>query len=61
MNLYPQPNLIVLGLSKRQPLWVILYRLPEKGRKEIVEMKKKDREETEELETLPLYPYLLQG
>ena len=32
----------------RQPLWVILCRLPEKGRKkieEIVEMKERDREE----------------
>ena len=30
----------------RQPLWVILCRLPEKGRKEIVEeMKVRDREE----------------
>ena len=30
----------------RQPVWVILCRLPEKGRKEIVEeMKEKDREE----------------
>ena len=29
-----------------QPLWVILCRLPEKGRKEIVEeMKERDREE----------------
>ena len=25
------------GLTARQPLWVILCRLPEKGRKEIVE------------------------
>ena len=35
----------------RQPLWVILCRLPEKGRKEIEEiveeMKEKDREERE--------------
>ena len=30
---------------KRQPLWVILCHLPERGRKEIVEMKEKDREE----------------
>ena len=30
----------------RQPLWVILCGLPEKGRKEIVEeMKERDREE----------------
>ena len=58
----------------RQPLWVILCGLPEKGRRvieEIVEkMKQRDRgqgkkrnrnesEETEEIETFPLYPYLL--
>ena len=37
------------GLMTCQPLWVILCRLPEKGRKEIeetVEMKERDREET---------------
>ena len=28
-----------------QPLWVILCHLPEKGRKEIEEMKERDREE----------------
>ena len=37
------------GLTTRQPLWVILCRLPEKGRKEIEErveeMKERDREE----------------
>ena len=37
------------GLTTRQPLWVILCRLPEKGRKvieEIVEeIKERDREE----------------
>ena len=37
------------GLTTRQPLWVILCRLPEKGRKEIEEiveeMKEMDREE----------------
>ena len=36
-------------LTTRQPLWVILSRLPEKGRKEIEkiveEMKERDREE----------------
>ena len=41
--------LIVLGLTTRQPLWVILCRLPKKGRKEIEElveeMKERDREE----------------
>ena len=57
-----------------QPMWVILCHLPEKGRKkkdEIVEeMKERDQgrkrirnesEETEDIKTLPLYPYLLQG
>ena len=43
--------MIVLGLTTRQPLWVILCRLPEKGRKEIEEMKertgKKEEQETE--------------
>ena len=37
------------GLTTRQPLWVNLCRLPEKGRKEIEEiveeMKERDREE----------------
>ena len=34
------------GFMTCQPLWVILSRLPEKGRKEIVEeMKDRDREE----------------
>ena len=41
--------LIELGLTTRQPLWVILCRLPEKGRKKIEEiveeMKERDREE----------------
>ena len=41
--------LLCLGLTTRQPLWDILYRLPEKGRKEIdeivEEMKERDREE----------------
>ena len=62
-----------LGLSKRQFLWVILCRLPEKGRREIEEiveeMKERDRgersmndsEETEEIKTFPLYSYLLHG
>ena len=56
-----------------QPLWVILCRLPEKGRKEIEDIveqmkegngRKRNRnesEETEEIKTFPLYPYLLQG
>ena len=54
----------------RQPLWVILCRIPEKRRTEIEEivdeMKERDRgerktnesEETEEIKTFPLYPYL---
>ena len=57
----------------RQLLWVILCHLPEKGRREIEEIVEKmnerdrgerkmnDREETEEIKTFPLYPYLLQG
>ena len=37
------------GLTTRQPLWVILYRLAEKGRKEKVEeMKERDREKEEQ-------------
>ena len=40
---------VVLGFTTRQPLRVILCRLPEKGRKEIEErveeMKERDREE----------------
>ena len=66
--------LIELGFTTRHPLWVILCRLPEKGKREIEEiveeMKERDRrerkmnesEETEEIKTFPpLYPYLLQG
>ena len=56
----------------RQHLWVILYRLPEKGRKEIEEivneMKESDRKKekqgwrwTEKEITPHLYTYLLQG
>ena len=68
-----QPNWLCWGLMTRQPLWVILCRLPEKGRKvieEIVEeMKERDREERnrneseekEEIKIFPIYPYLLQG
>ena len=50
------------GLTKRQPLWVILCHLPEKGRKIAEEMKnegqerKRNRngsEETEEIKTFP--------
>ena len=49
-----------------QPLWVILCRLPEKGRKEIEEIAEKmgqgrkrnrnESEETEEIETFPTLP-----
>ena len=57
----------------RQPLWVILCHLPEKGRKEIEEiveeMKERDREERgtgmkgkkRRNKDIHLYPYLLQG
>ena len=56
----------------RQPLWVLLCRLPEKGRKAIEEIveeikrrtgerKLNEREETEEIMPFPLYPYQLQG
>ena len=42
----PTPLIDCLGLTTRQPLWVILCRLPEKGRREIVEeMKGRDRDE----------------
>ena len=58
------------GLMKRQLFWVIMCRLPVKGRREIEgEMKERDRGErkmnerveTEEIITFPLYPFLLQG
>ena len=64
-----QFSLIVLGLTKCQPLWVILWGLPEKESKEIVEGMREEQgrkrnrnesEETEEMKTFPLYPYLLQ-
>ena len=46
---WPMKTLIVLGFTTRQPLRVILCRLPEKGRKKIEErveeMKERDREE----------------
>ena len=57
-----------LGLMPRQPLWVILCCLPEKGRKEIEEIaedkkegyveKEKEKEygETEEIRTPPPLP-----
>ena len=66
-------KLLCWGLTC-QPLWVILCPFPEKGRKEIGEIvaknesegqgRKRNRnecEETEEMETFPLYTYLLQG
>ena len=47
--LYTDMSIDCWGLTTRQTLWVILCRLPEKGRKEIeeivVEMKERDREE----------------
>ena len=66
-------NWLCWGLTTRQPLRVILCRLPEKGRKEIEESRGDEREgqgrkrnrneseETEEIKTFPLYPYPLQG
>ena len=72
-NLAKPVHWLCWGLTTRQPLWVILCRLPEKGRKvieEIVEeIKERDREErnrneseeTEEIKIFPIYPYLLQG
>ena len=68
-----QPAYTVWTLSESlRPLWVILCRLPEKGRKETEEIaddregqgRKRDRsesEETEEIKTSPPYPYLQQG
>ena len=56
-------------LRTHQPKWVILCRLPEKGRREIVEETKvgqgrkrkiHESEETDEIKTFPFYPHLLQ-
>ena len=48
-RLYTLIDWLCWGLTTRQPLWVILCRLPEKGRKETEEiaeeMKERDREE----------------
>ena len=50
-NLFTMARIMIVcwGLTTRQPLRVILCRLPEKGRKEIEErveeMKERDREE----------------
>ena len=62
------------GLTTHQPLWVILCRLPEKGRKSDRRDSRRDEregqgrkrnrnesEETEEIKTSPPYPYPLQG
>ena len=59
------------GLMSRQPLWVILCCPREREKKDRrdsrggdTEGRKKkmnEREVTEEIKTLPLYPYLLQG
>ena len=52
---------------KHQPLWVILCRLPEKGRREIEEiveeMKESDSGERKmnKIKTFFLNPYLMQG
>ena len=60
-------------LTTRQPLWVILCHLPEKGRKEIEDSREDERDGqrrkremkesdgTEEITTVHLYPFLLQG
>ena len=72
-QMYGAHTWLCWGLTTRQPLWVILCRLPEKGRKVIEEIaeeiKERDREErnrneseeTEEIKIFPIYPYLLQG
>ena len=48
-NIFPIICLLCWGLTTCQPLWVILCRLPEKGRKETEEtaeeMKERNREE----------------
>ena len=52
------------GLTTCQPLWVILCRLPEKGRKEIEEIvdryrkgRKRNRNEREETEGIKAFPF----
>ena len=66
-------NLLCWGLTAHQPLWVILCHLPEKGRRDRRDSRRDERdgqgrkryrneiEETEEIKTFPLYPYLLHG
>ena len=58
-----------MGLTTRQPLWIMLCRLPEKGRRDSRgderegQGKKKKLNvsvETEEITTFPFNPYLLQ-
>ena len=70
MNLYPQPDLIVLGFIDTSTLvghFVASPREREKRDREDEregQGRKRNRnesDETEELETFPLYPYLLQG
>ena len=43
-------SILCWGLTTRQPLWVILCRLPEKGRKEIEEIVEEMKERTEKKE-----------
>ena len=56
-------NWLSWGLTTRQPLWVILCRLPEKGRKKIEEiveeMKERNRNESEETEEIKTSPSTL--
>ena len=59
---------VCLRTGTRQPFWVILCRLPEKGRKEIEEIvvamkeegqeKKRNRNESEETEEIKTFPHL---
>ena len=68
LNTAVNDNCLCWGLMTRQPLWVILCGLPEKGRKEteeiVEEMNEKDRRkrnrnesgETEEIKRFPLTP-----
>ena len=65
-------QLVVLEFNDTSTLWVILCRLPEKGRQEIEDSRRDEREgqgrkrnrnEREETEdkNIPTYPYQLQG
>ena len=67
-------QILCWGLMTRQPLWVILCHLSEKGRKiyrvdssgderegQGRKRNRNESEETEEIKTFPLYPYPLQG